>query len=195
MWIVTNLIVGTIIGLLLWKKFGGVFEAFYGGLMWTLSIYFCLYIIYDNRQIDDFYKIYDSKDYCFLNVQNYNEDRQLIIDYHYFPHALETSLSEKTFCRIDLYQGGNTPYRSHWMNKENLEIVTIDGVVPCFKRLKAIKEKNPPLIYKLFLCPLSMEKKVKEFKGTLYLPENPYWRNCEIPQFLEYDILKEVKTN
>lgn len=143
---------------------------------------------------DKFQPVYYRRQYCHLTHLNYPDDRELRLEKFQFQQMVEYKWSRHTFYRIDCLSSSDTvPFESFWIDENHLNVIIIDGVMPCFKKVTYFVEKDTPLFYKLLLPPSLHRYKPKKVMGNLYLPFSPIIVNGIIPEHMEYDLIDTIE--
>ena len=206
MWGVCLISVFLIITLAFYKIFGLFDIAFFFGVILFVSLFGVTASINDQRiankfnesqttlLTDKFQPVYYRRQYCHLTQLNYPDDRGLRIEKYQFQQMVEYKWSRHTFYRIDCLSSSDTvPFESFWIDEDHLNITVIDGVMPCFKKVKYFVEKDTPLFYRLLLPPSLLRYKPKKVMGNLYLPYKPIILNGVIPEHMEYDLIDAIE--
>lgn len=206
MWVVCLIIVFLIITLVFYKIFGLFDLAFFFGAIITASFFFVTTAINETRISrkfnekdstlvrEDFQPILYSKNYCHITHLNYTDEQQLVIDCYRFKEAVEYKWSKQVYYRIDCdTRLDNVPFESYWINGRDLGIIVIDGVLPCFKKVKCFAEKDTPFFYKMFLPKTFHRHKPKQVMGYLYVPAKPIIINGKIPDTIQYDLVDRIE--
>lgn len=143
---------------------------------------------------DYFTMVYEPKHYCYLTEDNYPDNHRLHIETYYFKKAVETELSDVTFYRIEYCDYEiSEPIKSVWLKENHFNVVIIDGVMPCYKKMTSLIENDTPLIYKLFLPKSMFRPIITNEAGTLYLPATPVYVYGSAPEFLEYELVDTIE--
>lgn len=206
MWIVSLTIIMAIITIILYKVIDLFDLAFIFGAIITASFFFVTAAINDTRIAqkfnekdstlvrEDFQPVLHTKDYCHITHLNYTDEHQLVIDCYRFKEAIEYKWSKQVYYRIDCNTSSDiAPFESYWVNGRDLGVIVIDGVLPCFKRVKYFVEKDTPFFYKMVLPKSYHVYKPKRAMGYLYVPANPIILNGEIPDTIQYDLVDRIE--
>ena len=195
-----------IITIILYKVIDLFDLAFFFGAIITASFFFVTAAINDTRIArkfneeestltrEDFQPVLYTKDYCHITHINYTNENQLVIDCYRFREAIEYRWSKQVYYRIDCDTNSDiVPFESYWVNGRHLGLIVIDGVIPCFKKVKHFKEKDTPFFYKMLLPKGLQIYKPKQVMGYLYVPVNPIIVNGEIPDTIQYDLVDRIE--
>ena len=207
MWVVCLIVIFLIITLVFYKIFGIFDIAFFFGVILFVSLFGVTASINDQRIVnkfnetsityptEDFQPVYYRKQYCHLTQLNYPDDRRLRLEKYQFRQMPEYQWSRHVFYRIDCVTSSSdtVPLESFWIDEEHLNITIIDGVIPCFKKVKYFVEKDTPIFYRLVLPPSLHRYNPKRVMGNLYLPEQPIILNGVIPEHMEYDLVESIE--
>lgn len=136
---------------------------------------------------------YESRYYCYLTEENYTENRELIIETVKYPYSPENEFSRNTFYRLDVVGHNNTPFISYWVNEKNLNIIIEEGTIPHLKIIDKYFEKEPPILFKMFLPEYRIGIPLNDLIIELHLPYQPIYKKSNTPEFLEFDFLKFLK--
>ena len=205
MWIISLIIIMVIITFILYKVIDLFDLAFFFGAIITTSFFFVTAAINDTRieqkfneensmlDREDFQPVLYPKNYCHITYLNYTYEHHLMIDCYCFKEAPEYKWSNQVYYRIDCAVSSDiVPFESYWINGQHLDVVIIDGILPCFKKVKHFKEKDTPLFYKMFLPERFHTYKPKRVMGYLYVPTEPLMVEGVIPDILEYDLVNRM---
>lgn len=206
MWIISLTIIMAIITIILYKVINLFDLAFFFGAIITVSFFFVTAAINNTRIAqkfnekdstlvrEDFHPVLHTKDYCHITHLNYTDEHQLVIDCYRFKEAIEYKWSKQVYYRIDCNTNSDiVPFESYWVNGRDLGIIVIDGVLPCFKKVKCFAEKDTPFFYKMLLPKSYHTYKPKQVMGYLYVSSKPIIVNGEIPDTIQYDLVDRIE--
>ena len=206
MWIISLIIIMALITFILYKVINLFDLAFFIGAIITASFFFVTAAINDARIAqkfneeestltrEDFQPVLYTKEYCHITHINYTDEHQLVIDCYRFREAIEYRWSKQVYYRIDCDTNSDiVPFESYWVNGRHLDVIVIDGVLPCFKKVKHFKEKDTPFFYKMLLPKDFHIYKPKRVMGYLYVPAKPIILNGEIPSTIQYDLIDRIE--
>lgn len=195
-----------IITIILYKVIDLFDLAFFFGAIITVSFFFVMAAINDTRIAqkfnekdstlvrEDFQPVLYTKDYYHITHLNYTDEHQLVIECYRFKETIEYKWSKQVYYRIDCNTNSDiVPFESYWVNGRDLGVIVIDGVLPCFKRVKYFVEKNTPFFYKIVLPKSYHVYKSKRVMGYLYVPANPIILNGEIPSTIQCDLIDRIE--